>query len=199
MEKTMYEVIGSSASRTFRVLWMLEELDIPYTHLPAAPQSEDARAANPSGKVPVLRENGGYISDSLAIMAYLGDVSEDLTFPAGSFERARQDALTYRIADELDSALWVAARHSFVLPHEMRVPEVKVTLKWEYERNLGFLADEVSGTYLMGEQMTVPDIVLTHCLRWARAARFPEPPDELGAYLDRMEARPALRRAASLP
>lgn len=195
----MYEVIGSSASRTFRVLWMLEELALPYRHLPAAPRSPEARAANPSGKVPVLRQNGGYISDSLAIMAYLADLSEDLTFPPGSFERARQDALTYRISDELDSALWVAARHSFVLPPELRVPEVKVTLRWEYERNLGVLASEIDGPYLMGEQMTVPDLVLTHCLRWARKARFPDPPDRLEAYLTRMEARPALQRAAALP
>ncbi|MEM9844027.1 MAG: glutathione S-transferase family protein [Pseudomonadota bacterium] len=195
----MYEVIGSSASRAFRVLWMLEELNIPYTHVPATPQSPEARAVNPSGKVPVLRQNGGYISDSLAIMAYLGDSTDDLTFPAGSFERARQDALTYRISDELDSALWVAARHSFVLPKEMRVPEVKVTLRWEYERNLGFLAEELKGPYLMGEKMTVPDIVLTHCLRWARNARFPEPPASLNNFLKEMEARPALQRAAELP
>lgn len=195
----MYEVVGSSASRTFRVLWMLEELEIPYTHVPASPQSPEARAVNPSGKVPILRENGGYISDSLAIMTYLGDVSDQLTFPAGSFERARQDALTYRISDELDSALWVAARHSFVLPQEMRVPEVKVTLRWEYERNLGFLAQELTGPYLMGEQLTVPDLVLVHCLRWARNARFPDPPGKLQEYLALMEARPALERAAALP
>jgi len=54
----MYEVIGSSASRTFRVLWMLEELGIAYTHVPAMPQSPEARAANPSGKVPVFRDHG---------------------------------------------------------------------------------------------------------------------------------------------
>jgi len=132
-------------------------------------------------------------------MAYLGDLSKELTFAPGSFERARQDALTYRISDELDSALWVAARHSFVLPQEMRVPEVKVTLKWEYDRNLGFLRNEIEGPFLMGEKMTIPDIVLTHCLRWARKAHFPEPPDPVQDYLARMEARPALQRAAALP
>ncbi|MEM9911456.1 MAG: glutathione S-transferase family protein [Pseudomonadota bacterium] len=195
----MYEVVGSSASRAFRVLWMLEELEMPYIHVPAAPQSPEARAVNPSGKVPVLRQNGGFISDSIAIMSYLGDVSKQLTYPAGSFERARQDSLTCRISDELDSALWVAARHSFVLPKELRVPEVKATLRWEYQRNLEFLADEISGPYLMGQSMTVPDIVLVHCLRWARNARFPEPSSKIRDYVSRMEDRPALKRAAELP
>ncbi|MEM6374874.1 MAG: glutathione S-transferase family protein [Pseudomonadota bacterium] len=194
----MYEVVGSSASRAFRVLWMLEELAIPYTHIPAAPQSAEARAVNPSGKIPVLRQNGGYISDSLAIMAYLADVTGKMSYPAGSFERARQDALTHRISDELDSALWVAARHSFVLPEELRVPEVKTTLRWEYERNLAFLENELAGPFLMGDQMTVPDIILTHCLRWARHARFPPPSGKLVDYLARMEAREPLQRAAAL-
>ncbi|MEM9845208.1 MAG: glutathione S-transferase N-terminal domain-containing protein, partial [Pseudomonadota bacterium] len=96
----MYEVVGSSASRAFRVLWMLEELEVPYIHVPAAPQSPEARAVNPSGRVPVLRQNSGFISDSIAIMSYLGDVSKQLTYPAGSFERTRQESLTCRISDE---------------------------------------------------------------------------------------------------
>lgn len=37
----MYEVIGSKASRAFRVLWLLEELGVDYDHTPqgrAAPR-----------------------------------------------------------------------------------------------------------------------------------------------------------------
>ncbi|MEM8732154.1 MAG: glutathione S-transferase family protein [Pseudomonadota bacterium] len=195
----MYEVIGSSASRAFRVLWMLEELDFPYKHTPAMPQSDEVRTVNPVGKIPVLRQDGVCISDSIAIMTYLGDVSHQLTCPAGSLERARQDSLTQRISDEMDSVLWAAARHSFVLPKEHRVPEVKATLKWEYARNLGFLSEEFEGPYLMGDRITVPDLLLTHCLRWARTARFPEPPPPLADYLSRIEARPAVQRVALLP
>ena len=112
----MYEVIGTRASRSLRVLWMLEEIGQPYTHLPAGPRSDEALAANPSGKVPSLRVEGDVITDSVAIMTYLGDHHGALTYPAGTILRARQDALTFQIIDDVDALLWTAARHGFILP-----------------------------------------------------------------------------------
>ena len=69
----MYEVIGMRASRAMRVLWMLEEAGLPYRHIPAKPRDADAAAANPSGKIPALRDGDAVITDSVAIMTYLAD------------------------------------------------------------------------------------------------------------------------------
>lgn len=195
----MYEVIGTRASRALRVLWMLEELDQPYAHIPASPRSDDARAANPLGKVPALRVGADVITDSTAIMTYLADKHGGLTHPVGTLERARQDALTHRILDEVDAVLWMAARHSFVLPEAQRVPGVKDSLKWEYARNVERIADALAGPFLMGDAMTIPDILLTHCLRWAEIAGFPKPGAALIVYADRLQARPAHRAAMALP
>ncbi len=52
----MYTVIRSTKTRAFRVVWMLEELGLPYQHDPSGPRPEAARARNPSGKVPTLAE-----------------------------------------------------------------------------------------------------------------------------------------------
>ena len=38
----MYDVIGSRASRAFRVLWLLEEIGVEYNHLAVAPRSPEA-------------------------------------------------------------------------------------------------------------------------------------------------------------
>lgn len=46
----MYTVIGTVRTRAARVLWMLEELGLPYEHLAAAPRSEGVTAFNPAGK-----------------------------------------------------------------------------------------------------------------------------------------------------
>lgn len=192
----MYTVIGPVRSRAFRVLWMLEELGVPYTHRPYPPRSAEVRAFNPSGKVPVLLADDAPLTDSVAIMTHLADSHGALTAPAGTLDRARQDAMTLRLLDEFDSALWTAARHSFVLPEERRVPAVKDSLRWEFGENLAALAQDFGdGPFLMGEAMRVPDIVLTHCLGWARVARFPDAPEPLPAYLKRMRARPAYQRA----
>ncbi|MEM8538123.1 MAG: glutathione S-transferase family protein [Pseudomonadota bacterium] len=195
----MYEVIGSRQSRAFRVLWMLEEMGEPYAHLPVPPRSDEVRAVNPSGKIPVLRVDGATLSDSVAIMTFLGDYHSALTFEAGSLERARQDALTQKINDEMDAILWVAARHSFILPKELRVPEVKKTLLWEYERHVGYIDRLIEGPFLMGETMTHADILLTHCLGWAKVAKFPDAPQNLSNYFARMRERPAYIRASKLP
>ncbi len=192
----MYTVIGSARSRALRVLWMLEELGQPYEHVAAPPRSDDVVAVNPAGKVPVLIEDGTPITDSTAILQYLADRHDRLTRPAGTLGRARQDSLTQFLLDEFDAALWMAARHSFVLPEELRQSAIKDSLKWEFERSQKTLVARMAeGPFLMGQEMTVPDIILTHCGAWAKSAKFPISEPRLSEYLERMQARPALQRA----
>ena len=196
----MYQVIGTRASRAFRVLWLLEEMGQPYDHVAVAPRSQEALAANPSGKIPALRDGDEVLTDSTAIMTYLADKHGQFTHPAGTIARARQDALTHQILDDVDAVLWTAARHSFILPEEHRVPQVKEPLKWEYARNLERLSAGLQGrSFPMGEEMLVPDILLAHCLLWAAKAGFPEPDAVLAAYAERLTGREAFARAAALP
>jgi glutathione S-transferase len=195
----MYTVIGPVTTRTARVLWMLEELGQPYEHVPARPRSDGVTSVNPAGKVPVLVVDGTPITDSTAIIQFLADRHGALTHPAGTLERARQDSLTQFLLDEFDAALWVAARHSFILPEDLRVPTIKSSLHWEFVRSQAEAVRRMgAGPFLMGAEMTVPDIILGHCGRWAVAAKFPISEPGLLAYLDRIEARPAFRRAMSL-
>jgi glutathione S-transferase len=194
----MYTVIGTTKSRALRVLWMLEELGQPYEHIPAGPRSEDARRHNPSGKIPALLVDGAAITDSVAIMTYLADRHGALTNPAGTLDRARQDGFTHLINDEFDAVLWMAGRHSFVLPEEMRLPAIKESLRWEFDRSQSRLGETLGDKpFLMGETMTIPDILLAHCMRWATNANFPVTDARIIAHRDRMIARPAFQRAAA--
>ena len=190
-----YHLFGGPRSRAFRVIWMLEELGEPYQHTPAGARSDEVRAVNPSGKVPAMIADGTVLTDSTAILTFLADRHGAFTYAAGSLERARQDGWTGLVNDEFDGALWTASRHSFVLPEEHRVPEVKPALKWEFERSANRLADRFEGPFLMGDEMTVPDFILAHCLGWAIVAKFPEAPPVLRDYLARMQERPAYKRA----
>ena len=194
----MYTVIGARNTRAFRVIWTLEELGQPYDLIDAAAGSDLAKSHNPSGKVPALNVDGTVITDSCAIMTYLADKHGELTYPAGTLERARQDALMHQINDEMDAVLWTAARHTFVLPEDKRVPEVKDSLRWEFERNCERIADALEGEFLMGDKMTVADILLAHCLNWATNAKFNIPRKELLDYRKRMISRPAFQRVLAL-
>lgn len=195
----MYTVIGSASSRAFRVLWMLEELGAPYEHVAAKPRSETVVALNPSGKVPVLVEDGETISDSTAIIQYLADKHGRLTSSAGTLARARQDSMTHMLLDEIDACLWTAARHSFILPAEMRLSAIKDSLKWEFARSQQSVSVRLGDSpFLMGEAMTVPDIILTHCGHWARRAGFEITAPNLIDYLGRMMSRPGWQKVLAM-
>ncbi|MGB7319560.1 MAG: glutathione S-transferase family protein [Planktotalea sp.] len=194
----MYEVFGSVASRAFRVLWTLEELGEDYTLTVAKPRDPVITAVYPAGKVPAMRVGTDILTDSAAIMTFLADKHNALTAPAGTLARAHQDAIMHAILDELDAVLWTAARHTFVLPEEQRVPAVKPSLMWEFNRNVDRLAKRITTPFAAGDTFTIADILLTHCLNWAVGAKFEHENAQIDEYANRMRARDAFKRVRAL-
>ncbi len=85
-------------SRSQRVLWMLEELELPYQIVryqrePTMLAPEALKKVHPLGKSPVLEDNGNVIAESGAILEYLQETydSENRLKPADA-----QDRLQYR-------------------------------------------------------------------------------------------------------
>ncbi|KNG93513.1 glutathione S-transferase family protein [Pseudaestuariivita atlantica] len=191
----MYRLIGLPRTRTFRVMWLMEELALDYIHEPHPPQSDDVLKASHLGKIPVLIDGEDAISDSVAIMTYLADKHGGCTHPAGTIARARQDAVTNQVIDELDAVLWTAARHSFILPKEHRVPAIKDSLRWEFDRNAERLAARLDGPFIAGDRFTIADILATHCLNWAYSAKFMVGNRALLDYAKEMRARPGYKAA----
>jgi glutathione S-transferase len=194
----MYTVYGLPLTRTFRVLWALEEMGQPYELVRVPPQSPEVRSLNLTGKVPVMTDGDAVIPDSVAIMTYLADKHGQLTEPAGTPARARQDAMTQMLVDDIDGILWTAARHSFILPEDKRVPAVKDSLRWEFARNTKRLGERIEGPFLMGDTMSIADILCVHCLNWAHTAKFEVESDKLLEYAKSLRSRDAFRRVAEL-
>jgi glutathione S-transferase len=73
----MLKVWGRASSfNTQKVLWLLDELSLPYEHIPAGGSFGRLdeplfRAMNPHGRVPVLEDDGLAIWESHAILRYL--------------------------------------------------------------------------------------------------------------------------------
>lgn len=191
----MYTVVGATKSRAFRVMWMLEEIGQAYTQIDAGPRSPEATKYNPLGKIPALVDGENVLTDSTAIMTYLGDKHGMLTAPAGTPARARQDALTFWLIDEFDAILWAAAKHSFVLPEEQRVPAVKESLMMEFTRAADLLAERLEGPFLMGDEMIHTDILACHCIDWSIGAKFPRLNDKVNAWAKTMRDRDAFKAA----
>ncbi len=192
----MYTVIGAVASRAMRVIWMLEELEQPYELIQANPRSPEILSHNPDGKIPALICDGTTLTDSTAITQFLADHHGAFTYPAGTIERAKQDSMTQFCVDEIEGALWTAAKNTFVHPEEHRTPAVKDTCRFEFGLAMQRLEQRLGdGPFVMGEKMTVPDILFGHCSGWARAAKFEIPDGPVRDYFRRLISRPAFQRA----
>jgi len=71
-------------------------------------------------------------------------------------------------------------------------------LKWEFARSQKrFVARLGDGPFLMGDTMTIADILAAHCGRWAANAKFDISEPKFADYVARLVARPAFRRALS--
>lgn len=188
----MYKLIGSPKSRAGRVMWMLEELGAPYEVIDVYPHSAEARAANPSGKVPALIDGGLTVTDSTAILLYLADKHGKLTFPVGTPERARMMSMLFYAVDSAEQPLWTMAKHTFVLPEEVRNRDaVEPACRVEWERAMATLAAMIGdGPFAMGETFTLVDVALGHIGGWGKMTGFPIPEGALTDYFTRVRSRP---------
>ena len=193
----MYKLIGSAKSRAFRVMWMLEELGQAYEQDSVAPQSPEALAVNPSAKVPALMDGDDVIIDSVAICQYLADKHDNFTHKAGTIERAKQDSFTHLALDELDGALWWAAKNSFVLPEDLRSDKAAAACEYDYMRGLAHLEARLDDNqFVTGDEFTVPDLIIGHCMGWGiNVMKWQPPKGPLQDYLARLHERPAFKAA----
>lgn len=193
-----YTVIGSPKTRAFRVMWMLDELGQAYTVNPLPPRDASLSAFNPSLKIPVLMDGDAAIIDSVAICQYLADKHNKMTFAAGTIDRAHQDSFTQFTVDEVEGALWMASKHTFALPTELRVPDVKRACEFEFNRAIRTLEERLgSNAYVMGETFTVPDLLLGHCGGWASRLAWTIPDGPVADYMARVRARAAFAAATA--
>ena len=193
----MRTVYGTIPSRTFRVLWVLEELGLEYELVAARPHSPEVTAVNPLGQVPVLVDGDHVLTDSLAILNYLADRADALTFPPGTSERALMDARINFVLTEMEAPIWLMARHGFVLPEDQRAPGMRAVAEPDFIRgSLKFGEMLGDADYIAGDKFTIADVVAGHTLRWARNAKVKVEGTALD-FLVRMESRDGYRRAAA--
>src|SRR5690606_41345862 len=114
--------VGRLGWRISRVLWMLEELGVPYEFVEIGRRSPEAYALNPSGKVPILIDGDLKITDSAAICVYLADKHADMGFGAnpGLAGRAETGSWMHFAQSEFEAPLWNKLRQRFLLPDAVR-------------------------------------------------------------------------------
>jgi glutathione S-transferase len=197
------KLYGYRNGRTLRAAWALEEVGAQYEYVEIDLMRSEGREPkfleiNPAGKVPVLDDGGTIITESAAICMHIAEnyPQSRLLPAAGTLERSQCYKWTSYIITELDAPLWTTAKHRFALPRERRVPAVIETAGWEFGVAVKVLATGLGDReYLVGDCLTVADIVAGHTLSWAKSARLALGNDQLERYLERLLARDAVSRA----
>ena len=191
------EFYHASPSRGSIVHWMLEELGEEYnTHLFNLKKGEhknpDFLKKNPMGKVPTIEYNGEFVSESAAICTLLADEFPDkkLNIPVGDSRRGKYLQHIMFAAGCFEPAI---CDQAFPRKEDARAGSIGWG-NFESVLNYMHLALEAK-PYLMGEQFTAADVVLGSCLRWGMMFKVVPEEVDFRAYVDRLEARPALKRA----
>lgn len=205
-----------NASRSQRVLWMLEELGVPYevkkyqrdAKTMLAPP--ELRAVHPLGKSPVVTDGGRTLAESGAILEYLVDTYGNGRFkPAeGTDERLRY---TYWMHYAEGSAMpplllkLVASRiASAPVPFFVRPITKKIAGQLEssfvgpqIETHFDFVEAELGKSeWLCGAELTAADVQMSFPLEAAVArAGVGQKRPKIRAFVEKIRDRPAYSRA----
>mgnify|MGYP001047298041 CR=1 FL=1 len=204
---------GVGTSRTIRAHWAMAELGLRYETRAIGPRTGETKTQeytrlNPRQKVPMLQDGDFSIGESAAIVAYLArtyGTPDRSLIPEDKQAYAKWLEWCFFIVTELDStSLYVMRRHSAsALGHIYGVaPDVTAKAGEYFREQLRHVEVALADgrTFLMGDQFTSADILLTTCLEWAIAYEVGIC-DIAKPYLARIQQRPGYQRgkAANVP
>ena len=190
-----------------KAVWALEELALPYQHVPAGGSfggldSPDFLAMNPNGRVPVLRDEELTLWESHAVVRYLSaEYGSGLLFPLEPVERAPVDQWTDWVATTFQPAwiavFWDLVRTPVAQHDRARIERgIAATL-----RCFQMMEQRLRDTpFLGGRNFTYADIVAGVAMyRWTSIdIDRPELP-AVAAWHGRLKERPAVQKAVCLP
>ena len=198
----MITLYHSPLSRSVRILWLLEELGLPYQLKAAAlepPSPKPFAQKTPSGKFPTLEDDGMAMFESGAILEYVLEKhgSGRLAPPVGSPLRGPYLQWVHFAEATLFAGLGNIAWHTRFKQDAEAVAGAVADYRGWAGAALDALERQLAGRqFVLGEEFSGADIMLGYSLLVAKAfGVLTESHPTASAYLDRLTQRPALRKA----
>jgi len=189
-------------SRSFRVLWALEELELPHTlalmQFPPRVFVEGYRDVNPLGTVPALLVDGQLMTESAAIPHYLATRFGPSDLAVAPHEPGYAAYLNFLHMGEatLTFPQTIHLRYTMLEPPERRVAQAAEDYAQWFGSRLRNAERMLDGDYAAAGRFTMADISVGYAVMLAQSIGLEaQVTPGMAAYLDRLSQRPAFQRA----
>src|SRR5436305_13549661 len=201
----MIAVYPGDGARSFRPVWMLEELGLGYElkMLPFPPRvlAKDYLAINPLGTIPYLIDGDTRMSESTGICHYLGTRYGPTPLVVNVEEPAYGAFLNWMYFSDatLTFPQTLVLRYTQLEPEERRNPQVATDYaKWFLGRLRAVEAAAGKAEMLCAGRLTAADISVGYALRLAeRIGLAKDFGPHAAAWWQRLQARDAYQRAVA--
>jgi glutathione S-transferase len=201
--KRMITLYHCHAARSFRPLWMLEEMGLPYQlkMLPFPPRvlAKDYLAINPLGTIPLMIDGETTMTESSGICHYLGTRHGPTPLVVGVDEPAYGAFLNWMYFSDatLTFPQTLVLRYTELEPEQRRNPQVATDYtRWFLGRLRAVEAAAGRAETLCADRFTAADIAIGYALRLADNIGLAKDfGPHVAAYWQRLERRDGFRRA----
>lgn len=207
----MLTIYGVYRSRASRIIWLANEMGIPFRHVPViqanrvpdplakgAPlntQSPEFLKVNPFGRIPSVDDDGLVLHESLAINLYLARKHGGPLAAATPAEDGQIAMWTLWAATEVEPHSIQVLYNMVGKPPAERDAKLAAASVEALRSRFAFLDKSVgAGRFLVGGRFTVADINVAEIVRYATPATelFDGAPN-VKAWLAACQARPAFK------
>lgn len=200
----MIELWHCADARSFRPLWMLEEMQLPYRlHLLPFPPRYRAPAfleINPLGTVPFLRDGAIEMTESTAMLVWLAEHHGPTTLAVQHSEADHGAYLNYLFQSDATFTFpqTIALRYRVLEPEERRQPRVADDYARWFLARFGWVERHLADgrAWLVAGRFTGADIAVGYaCLLASHLGLLLECGAATRAWWDRCQAREGYQRA----
>ncbi|MBI3677780.1 MAG: glutathione S-transferase family protein [Proteobacteria bacterium] len=186
-------------ARGVRVMWLCEEMGLPYdVELVSFPVSDAYRAKNPLGSVPFLEDGSVAINESVAMVLYIAGKYGPTPLLPGKDDPALARVLQMTVFSEatFGGGINPLIMAKFAAPEADKQNWSVTAQEGRSQTALDFLSGTLGDApYLAGDNFTIADICNCTALGIWQGALNKAIAENLKAYRERCAARPAYQRA----
>lgn len=199
----MIHLYHSISARSFRPLWALEELELPYQlHiLPFPPRlaAPEFLERNPLGTVPLLEDGAVHMTESTAMCEYLSHTYGNSRLSLGHKDPQYGAYLNWLFMSDstLTFPQTLVLRYSRFEPPERQQPQLTEDYSHWFQARLKTVNKQLEhSAYLCDNRFTMADIAVGYALFLAELIGLAEHfKPQTKNYLQRLKQRPGFQRA----